>query len=112
MKTTVLLFFILFSVTVFGSNKQEKSKISGVVYENVRGYKIPLSLANIQCKGTTIGTFSEKTGDFELDLPEGKYTVTFSFAGYKPVKKELKIKKNKNLYLEITLEDNTGFAQN
>lgn len=111
MRTPILILFLAISFSLLGANNSKKSSISGVVYENVNGYKIPLSLASIKCKGTTIGTFSEKTGDFELDLPEGKYTVTFTFAGYKSVQKELKIKKNKDIYLEITLKENLGLAQ-
>jgi outer membrane receptor for ferrienterochelin and colicins len=109
--TTIILIFLLASLSVFSSDKSTKAKLTGVVYEDVRGYKIPLSLATISSKGTVISTFSETTGDFELNLPEGKHTVTFSYAGYKPVQKELKVKKNKEIYLEITLKQETGFAQ-
>lgn len=112
MKSTLIILLLFISLSVLaGGNNANKAKINGVVYENVRGYKLPLSFATIQCKGTTIGTFSEKTGGFNLDLPEGKYTITFAYVGYKPVVKELKVKKNKEMYLEVTLEETEGMAQ-
>lgn len=112
MRTLLLLFF---SLTIFSAsaanNKKDEAKVSGVIYENVKGYKLPLSLASVKCEGTVIGTFSDKSGEFKIDLPEGKHTITFSFVGYEPIEKELKVKKNKEIYLEITLDQQTGFAQ-
>jgi hypothetical protein len=112
MKFSLIALLFFSTLTVFAGNKDDKAKVKGIVYENVRGYKLPLSLATIQCKGTTIGTFSEKTGDFELDLPKGEYKVTFAYVGYEPVIKELKIKKNKEIYLEVTLEESDQISQN
>jgi hypothetical protein len=112
MKTLFLTLFLIASFTLTAAGRAEKTTVNGVVFENVRGFKVPLSLASVQCKGTTIGTFSTETGDFKLDLPDGTYKVTFSFAGYKPVEKELKIKASKPIYIEITLDQNSGLAQN
>lgn len=112
MRTLLLLFFCIFLVSASAAdNKKTNTKLTGVIYENVKGYKLPLSLASVKCEGTVIGTFSDKSGEFQIDLPEGKHKITFSFVGYEPIEKELKVKKNKEIYMEVTLNQQSGFAQ-
>lgn len=114
MKKTILLLIALISLTVCSAKtKSEPLSIKGVVYETVDGKKQPLSLANVHCEGTTLGTTSEKGGKYDMNLSAGKYTVVFSFAGYKPVTKEIVVKKNTKaqaLFVDIELAPEKNLA--
>lgn len=107
MKKTILLLVALIGLTVCNAKtKVEPVTIKGVVYETVNGQKQPLTLANIHCEGTTLGTTSVKGGNYDMNLSAGKYKVVFSFAGYKPVTKEITVKKSTKaeaLFVDIEL---------
>lgn len=112
MRRILLVFSLVFATTIlFAKNESKKAEIRGVVYEVVEGKKVPLSLANVQCKGTTRGTVTGLDGDFNLKLKEGVYKLRFTFAGRESVVKKVKVKKNKNLYFEIVLDKNIKIAK-
>ena len=112
MRQILLVLSLVFVTTVlFARNDNKKAEIRGIVYEVVEGKKIPLSLANVQCKGTSKGTVTGIDGDFNLKLKEGVYKLRFTFAGRESVEREVKVKKNKNLYFEVVLDKNDIMAK-
>ncbi len=47
--------------------------------------------ASIYVPGLSTGTTSNKEGNYELKMPEGKYTILFQYLGYQTVSKEVAI---------------------
>ena len=59
----MMRFIIYFLLIVSVINGQ---KLKGIVYENTGGEKIPLPGVNIYWKGTSLGTTTNKDGNFEI----------------------------------------------
>ena len=51
------------------------------------------------------GTLSNQNGKFHLRAKPGKYTVYVQFLGYKPFEKQVTLTANKDLFINIKLED-------
>jgi len=56
----------------------------------------PLSYANIRIAGTTLGTSSNLSGEFELKLESGKYEIIASYIGY--ISDTISLELNKDVY--------------
>jgi outer membrane receptor protein involved in Fe transport len=54
--------------------------------------------------GKQLGTTSDEKGFYQINTGSGKLSVTFQFIGYEPVTKEITIRSNDTLELNITLE--------
>ncbi|MBK6937273.1 MAG: carboxypeptidase-like regulatory domain-containing protein [Chitinophagaceae bacterium] len=54
--------------------------VSGMVLDSVT--REPLSAASVFCQNTTIGTTTDKQGEFRLSLKAGVYDLIFSYTGY------------------------------
>lgn len=95
------LFFSFFLVSV-STNAQ--TKIKGVVKGQTETKKEALNGANIYLKGTTIGTSTNKKGEFTFPktLKAGDVLV-FTYLGF--VKKSIKINENTKTLNVILLED-------
>lgn len=85
---------ILYSLLVifFTSNimsAQQMSEIKGIVrdYET----KEPLSFVTIIVEPLTIGTTTDEDGRYKLSVPDGNYTVRYSFVGYITESKSVRI---------------------
>ena len=55
--------------------------ISGKVLNGVTG--LPMVAASVFAQNTTIGTITDETGNFKLQLPPGGYELVFTFTGFK-----------------------------
>lgn len=79
------LFFalgLLLSTMVFA---QEVGTIEGVITDKDTGNQ-PLPFANVQVKGTTLGTTTDFDGKYSIgNVPAGTHTVVLSFVGYETV---------------------------
>ena len=51
----------------------------------------PLANANIVVVGTDMGTTSNDSGEFSLDLEAGNYTITATVIGFKPLSQEVTV---------------------
>ena len=51
-----------------------------------------LAFATASIKGTRIGTTTDDSGNFNLNVPVGNHILYLSFTGYKPVEKEVIVK--------------------
>jgi len=78
--TLTLIFLLIFSS--FGFSQSNKGRIEGKV-TNQEGQSLPG--VNIILMGTTLGTITDRRGNFTLDrIPAGRYTILVSMIGYKP----------------------------
>jgi len=71
----IAVFFILISGTLFA-----QTKVTG----NVKNAKdnTPVGFATVTVKGTTVATTTSATGDFVINVPEGKNTLVVSSVGF------------------------------
>ena len=65
-----------------GLLSQQSILLHGTVFDNNSGE--PLPTANIRIAGTSMGTISNLHGNYSLTLDSGKYTIIFSYLGYRP----------------------------
>ncbi len=102
----VTLLFPLHSVYSTGTeNLSEKATINGYVRDKETGET--LVGATIQIVETRQGTITNKSGYYAVsEIPEGGYTIVFSFLGYnrKEVKVELKKRESRRIDVELESE--------
>jgi len=95
---TIILF--IFSTAIIAN--KPSTVIKGKVEAN--GQDVPY--ATVIIKGTTIGTASDATGEFNLqNLPTGKIVVRAQAVGYKPQEFELELHKNATKEIKFSLEE-------
>lgn len=91
------------------SDNREKTdgsdaNVFGHVLDKETGEHLPF--ITVMLKGTTIGTTTDNSGHYFLkNLPEGKFTLEYKFLGYKPVTREVTLKKGKTLEINIEMEE-------
>ncbi|MCX6315857.1 MAG: carboxypeptidase-like regulatory domain-containing protein [Bacteroidetes bacterium] len=71
--------------------------VTGIVMDSVS--REPLNAASVFCQNTTLGTATNKQGEFTLNLKSGGYDLIFSYTGYKTQM----IRVNDNNKLEVLL---------
>lgn len=99
----LLSFFILLFFTSFTLSAQEKKfTISGNIKDNSNGED--LIGAEVIISGTRTGTVSNPYGFYSLSLPQGKYTLVFSYIGY--LKKEVPVELTSDIKLNVDLAIN------
>lgn len=92
---------VLFLTTSFGF--AQESNISGKIIDNE--FNEPLAFASIQVKDTNFSTNSEFDGSYIISLNPGKYTLIFSFPGYKSIEvKDVMVEGDHGISLDITLD--------
>jgi len=72
------IFLFLFILPVF---VQAQFTVSGIILDSAS--REPLSAASVFCQNTTLGTATNKQGEFSLELKSGGYDLIFSYTGYK-----------------------------
>ena len=82
----MLIVFLLMGIVCFKAQiafSQEYIELNGVVLD--KETNLPLPFANIALKGTSIGTVSNKIGEFKFKVPSGLIdkNLVFSYLGYK-----------------------------
>lgn len=78
----------------------------GILKGNISGNGGSLPFANIFIKSTSLGTSSDKDGNFIIsNIPEGSYTLIVSFTGYKLNKKQFLIEKGKETFVSVQLTE-------
>lgn len=82
MKNLKWTFLVLLSLTIHNLFAQ-KGDLTGKVIDKEINDVLPF--ANVQVKGTTIGTTTDFEGIYSLKMDPGVYTVTFSFIGYETI---------------------------
>jgi len=98
MKFKFLLLTLLLCITTYAQNiKTIKGSITDQGANDA-----PLAYATIVIKGTEIGTDSDESGKFILNVPEGVHTLEISYLGYKT--KEILINTAKDQIITVSLE--------
>ncbi len=101
-KFIIVILLLSFSQINYAQNKKTDANIFGHVICLESGEH--LSFANVQVKGTTIGTTTDETGHYQLiNLPEGKHVIRATFIGYKPKEIEITIKKGETKEVNFEL---------
>ncbi len=86
------------------SQIHKKSSLTGDVIDSISLQ--PLPNANVCLANTSIGTTTDKQGHFIIkDLNSGNYTLKIYFVGYKIFSKNIFLKENQNLYIQVKLSD-------
>lgn len=67
----------------------------------------PVAQATLAVEGTSYGTYSDNNGNYTLSLPEGKYTLTASFVGFKSQRKNIELRRKKSVDF-VLQEDAVG----
>ena len=80
MKTTKGLLTV--ALLLFGSILFAQTTISGKVTDSKTGN--PIANASILVKGTKIGTASDVSGNYQLEVPRGSNILMITFIGYAP----------------------------
>ncbi len=98
-----LLCFVL-CLLIFNNLKAAPSgKIVGTVTDEATGKVLPG--ANCVIKGTSMGSSSDMNGDFRIfNVPPGKYSLVFTYIGYRQFEKEIVVSVGKTTRLDITLK--------
>ena len=99
----MIAFFLCFIPSaIFAKDEHTHSAIKGVVKDEVGDI---IEAASIMLKEIQKGTLSNQNGKFHLRAKPGKYTVYVQFLGYKPFEKQVTLTANKDLFINIKLED-------
>ena len=103
MKFRLLLLTLL--ITFF--SQAQKGTVSGTLTDKDMNNE-PLPFANVQLKGTTIGTTTDENGKFSFDAEAGSYTLVLSFLGYETVEVAINIKANQTVTVNKSLSAGGG----
>ncbi|MDO8993724.1 MAG: TonB-dependent receptor, partial [Daejeonella sp.] len=96
--------FIL-SIILFGFVLTAKAQTSALI-GLVKSGQNPVAFASIKVLNSKIGTTSDSLGKYSISrLSAGKYVLSFSALGYSPYKKELIIRENETVNLDVELEE-------
>ena len=95
----------LFLITIFlitNIFSQEFTQIQGMVYDDNTG--LGLVGANIRLEEMNKGVSSADSGKFEFtDIPNGRYTISVSYIGYKLKKISVLVKNTEEMFIPINL---------
>ena len=100
--SVVTLFFILLGSSVFFS---QTATIFGNVYDS-KDYEFLIGV-NI-FNENNIGTITDIDGNFSLKLPVGKQKITFKYIGYQRILREVFLKSNDSVKIEVALNSITN----
>lgn len=92
---SLFLLFITLGTSTFG---QDKRSLHGKV---VTTDGAPADYATVQLKGTGYGCTTDEKGLFNLQVPEGRYTLMVSSVGYETVEREVDTAKGGHIHIKI-----------
>jgi outer membrane receptor protein involved in Fe transport len=99
MKLKSLFFILLFCSLGYTQNK---GTLSGIISDKDNN-NLPLAIANISIKGTTIGTSTDQDGKYSFSLNAGKYTLVIRFLGYDSAEVPVTVVANETTTVNKTL---------
>ncbi|MDD3892649.1 MAG: TonB-dependent receptor [Bacteroidales bacterium] len=112
MKSTLIVLCLLIVKTLSSNNLydyniENKYTISGYVSDVANGET--LIGATVYVNELGIGVASNAYGYYALSIPQGSYTLTYSFIGYTPFEKKVDVKKN--TIISVELSEKTALIQ-
>ena len=99
-KKIAVHFFFLFSTTLLLA--QSKYTVSGILKEKSSGETL-IGVTVTTVENPTVGITTNDYGFYSLSLPQGSYTLRFSYVGYKP--QLIPVKLNSNMTVNIALDE-------
>jgi len=95
-----LLLFILLFAGLTGFKPGNMRHITGKVYDKADNSPIPG--VSVRVEGTNIGTQTDATGTYHIDLPKGSEHLSFTYIGYKTKKVKPGPGDTLNVYMEVS----------
>jgi outer membrane receptor for ferrienterochelin and colicins len=103
MKYHILLIIVCF--LALNSNAQ-KTKTDANIVGHVASGTTHLPFAGVSLKGTTVGTYTDETGHFQLvNCKPGTYTIIATTVGYKPEERTVTVETGKTIEVKFNLEE-------
>jgi len=99
MKKYIVVFLLLLGGLPFIS--QAQFVVTGVILDS--SSREPLVNASVFCQNTTLGTVTNKQGEFSLSLKSGGYDLIFSYTGYQT--QTLRVTEEKRLEILMIKEE-------
>jgi hypothetical protein len=93
--------FVFASSILFSLLLHAQYTITGIVLDSAT--REPLTPASVFCQNTTLGTVTNKQGEFALNLKSGGYDLIFSFTGYQT--QTLRVNENRRVEILLVKED-------
>ncbi len=93
--TTLILLFIIPYKTILSQT------VSGKI---INTDSTVLSFSTVYVKNTTLGVMADYNGNYFIELKAGNYTLVYNYLGHKPVEKNVEIKSNERLTIDVVLE--------
>jgi iron complex outermembrane recepter protein len=118
MKRVIKCLITLCSILFIQQAIAQSGKCRGKVIDGVT--KEPIAHAAIQIKAAKLGAFTNNSGEFELQLPEGQQQLTVSSIGYQPVNIQvdraqteliIKLQVNNSTMQEVVITANRDVAK-
>ncbi|WP_299062590.1 TonB-dependent receptor [uncultured Polaribacter sp.] len=106
MKKFLLITFLAISQLVLA---QSKGTVKGLLTDKETNNE-PLPFANVQIKGSTIGTTTDFDGNYVLQVTEGNHILVFSFLGYKSIEKSVTVKAGQTTTVNQLMSAEEGVA--
>ncbi len=94
-----LLVFALVLLIIAQGRTQENHTISGYIRDAATGEN--LIGANVQIPELQEGTVTNNYGFYSLTVPEGSYSIRYSYLGYQEIKKEVQLDEAQRINVEL-----------
>jgi hypothetical protein len=99
---------ILFCMAIFLSPAifaQKSYLVTGKVI--VKSSQMPIQAASVFAQNTTLGTITDKDGNFRLELPAGGYDLVVTYTGYSPESRRVSTgdSSDKNMIIGLKIVD-------
>jgi outer membrane receptor protein involved in Fe transport len=98
-----VLAILLLNFNLFAQSNQ--GSISGLITNASSTNNEEIIGAVVQLEGTNIGTVTDYDGKFHLAAKSGDYTLTFSYTGFKTMKRQVSLKSGIPLVIDMVLEE-------
>lgn len=96
-----LRFILLFLLSGSFYSVHAQFTVTGTILDS--SSREPLAAASVFCQSTTLGTTTNKLGEFSLNLKSGGYDLNFSYTGYKT--QTIRVTENNKLEILMVKED-------
>lgn len=99
-----ILFIIVFFLAL--NLNAQKTKTDANVVGHVASGTTHLPFANVSLKGTTVGTYTDETGHFQLvNCKPGTYVIIATTVGYKPEERTITVETGNTVEVKFNLEE-------
>jgi TonB-linked SusC/RagA family outer membrane protein len=92
----------MFLFLLTGNVMAQKNTVTGKVTDVDNG--TPMAGVTIGISGTTVGTLSDESGKYSIEIPSNPVELTFSFVGYETIKEVI----GKRLTIDVAMTSTTS----